>query len=47
MFKAMAIFFKGDRVAAQRIIKRINPDKFYFISKIYFTDILKDFKSIM
>ncbi len=47
MFKAMALFFKGDRVVAQKIIKRINPDKFYFISKIYFTDILKDFKSIM
>ena len=47
MFQAMALFYKGNREVALKLIKRINPDKFYFISKEYFTGILNDFKSNM
>jgi hypothetical protein len=37
MFKADALFELGDKNQAELIMKKVNPDNFYFISKKYYT----------
>lgn len=37
MFKADALFELGDKNQAQLIMKKVNPNNFYFISKKYYT----------